>query len=74
MAEDFIGRASLLSRRVNARTTHQRVLQRYLAGAFDVCNIMMLHPRDKKYTKTCDVVKVEIRFNLFPHPIIPSES
>jgi hypothetical protein len=37
-------------------------------------NIMMLHPRDKKYTKTCDVVKVEIRFNLFPHPIIPSES
>ena len=36
MAEDFIGRASLLSRRVNARTTHQRVLQRYLAGAFDV--------------------------------------
>ena len=36
MAEDFIGRASFLSRRVSSRTTQLRVLQRYLAGAFDV--------------------------------------
>ena len=32
-AEDFIGRASMLSRRVNARTVQTRVLERYLAGA-----------------------------------------
>lgn len=36
MAEDFIGRASLLSRRVSPVTTQWRVLQRYLAGAFDI--------------------------------------
>lgn len=35
-AEDFIGRASLLSRRTAAATTERRVLQRYLAGAADV--------------------------------------
>lgn len=35
-AEDFIGRASLLSRRTAAATTEKRVLQRYLAGAADV--------------------------------------
>lgn len=32
-AEDFIGRASMLSRRASARTTEKRVLQRYLAAA-----------------------------------------
>ena len=32
-AEDFIGRTSMLSRRVNARTVQTRVLERYLAGA-----------------------------------------
>lgn len=36
MAEDFIGAASRISRRVSARTTQLRVLQRYLAGAYDV--------------------------------------
>lgn len=35
-AEDFIGRASLLSRRVAAGHCQKRVLQRYLAGAFQV--------------------------------------
>ena len=35
-AEDFIGRASLLSRRTAAQTTERRVLQRYLAAAHDV--------------------------------------
>ena len=35
-AEDFIGRASLLSRRVASGSTQTRVLQRYLAGAFQV--------------------------------------
>lgn len=35
-AEDFIGRASLLSRRTAAATTERRVLQRYLAGAANV--------------------------------------
>ena len=33
-AEDFIGRASLLSRRVSALTTETRVVQRYLAAAY----------------------------------------
>ena len=33
-AEDFIGRTSLLSRRVSAMTTETRVLQRYLIAAF----------------------------------------
>lgn len=34
MAEDFIGRTSLLARRVSAMTTETRVLQRYLLAAF----------------------------------------
>lgn len=33
VAEDFIGRASRISRRVAAQTTEKRVLQRYLAAA-----------------------------------------
>ena len=32
-AEDFVGRVSLLSRRVSARTIDVRVIQRWLAGA-----------------------------------------
>ena len=35
-AEDFIGRTSLISRRVAATHSERRVLQRYLAGVFDV--------------------------------------
>ena len=33
MAEDFIGRASMLSRRASAMTCEKRVIQRYLAAA-----------------------------------------
>lgn len=36
MAEDFIGRASLLSRRTHAITCEKRVIQRYLAGAMAI--------------------------------------
>ena len=32
MAEDFIGKASLISRRVSARTCERRTLQRYLVA------------------------------------------
>lgn len=33
MAEDFIGRAAMLSRRTHATTCEKRVIQRYLAAA-----------------------------------------
>lgn len=60
VAEDFIGRAPLLSRSVDARATRHRVLQRYLAGAFDEWqhHDATPHSQGEKKTETNDVVNV----------------